>query len=85
MEFKPGNPSDGSSSPHGVRPTPCYLEDLPQERIITGFVATQRVSKTIQALVFSGTYKWQWRQEYFKELGIQIQFPNGSDKGRSAK
>ncbi|KAE8165221.1 hypothetical protein BDV40DRAFT_259020 [Aspergillus tamarii] len=68
MEFKPGNPSDGSSSPHGVRPTPCYLEDLPQERIITGFVATQR-----------------WRQEYFKELGIQIQLPNGSDKGRSAK
>lgn len=54
MEFQPGDPFDGSGSPTIVCPNSCYLENLPQGRIITGFVATQRVSKTIQVLVFPG-------------------------------
>lgn len=56
MEFQPCDPFDGSGSPTGVCPNSCYLENLPQGRIITGFVATRRVSKTIQVLVFPGAY-----------------------------
>ncbi|KAK6815297.1 hypothetical protein RU639_008693 [Aspergillus parasiticus] len=65
IEFQPRDPFDGSGSPMGVCPNSCCLEDLPQGRIITGFVATQR-----------------YGEKHFKELGIQIQFPNGSDEGQ---
>ena len=84
MEFHPRKLRDGSSSPGVLSADSRSLDERPQGSVITGFVATQRVSRIMEYLVLSSTYKLQWGEEHFIELGIQVQLLDESDESRGA-
>ncbi|GAB1210321.1 hypothetical protein APSETT445_009112 [Aspergillus pseudonomiae] len=84
MEFHPRKLRDGSSSPGVLSADTRFLDERPQGSVITGFVATQRVSRIMEYLVLSSTYKRQWGEEHFIELGIQVQLLDESDESRGA-